>query len=61
MPRAFRLEGNEVAVKHLGTSVVLIPLNAGWDLLEQSLEEFEPGTRVVRNQPKAQQRKALEP
>lgn len=61
LPRAFRLEGTEVAVKHVGTSVLLIPLQAGWELLEESLEDFEPGTRIERNQPRSQERKALKP
>ncbi len=40
-PDGFHINSNEVYVKHLGKSVLLIPKDADpWDLLEASLDQF---------------------
>jgi len=62
LPRAYRMEGQEVAVRHFGTGgVLLLPLKGGWDTLEEALGEFEPGLKLRREQPAPQRRKALKP
>lgn len=59
LPRAYRFDGTEVAVRHFEGGVLLLPLRAGWDVLENSLEQFEPGTKLKREQPSPQRRAAL--
>jgi antitoxin VapB len=55
LPKAFRLAGNEVFIKKIGNAVVLIPEADPWETLFQSLEQFEPGFRLEREQPGGQQ------
>jgi antitoxin VapB len=46
------IEGNEVFVKRLGTSVLLIPKNADtWDLMADSLDQFIDDFMQERSQP----------
>lgn len=57
LPEGFHLDGDEVYVKHVGKSVLLIPKNADpWDLLSQSLGEFTDDFMRDRNQPPQQER-----
>lgn len=42
----------------VGDAVVLLPRTHSWDTLFQSLEQFEPGFKLERKQPKAQQKRA---
>lgn len=57
LPEGFHLDGNEVYVKHLGKSVLLIPKNADpWDLLEESLNQFTDDFMLDRCQPPQQHR-----
>jgi antitoxin VapB len=55
LPREYRFEGTEVMIKRVGSAVVLLPQEGGWDVLESALEEFEPGLELVRDQPAQQQ------
>jgi antitoxin VapB len=57
LPKDYRFDGTEVFIKRVGHAVVLLPQKAGWDVLAQSLEEFEPGVRIEREQPARQQRR----
>ena len=57
LPKEYRFDGTEVFIKRVGHAVVLLPQKAGWDVLAQSLEEFEPGIRIERGQPARQQRR----
>lgn len=57
LPREYRFTGTEVAVRHHAGGVLLLPLRAGWDVLEEAVRAFEPGTKLERAQP-AQQRRA---
>ena len=62
LPREFRLEGNEVFVKHFGNAVVLIPVQNSWDSLIGSLELFSSDFMQDRNQPNEEQlRETLRP
>ncbi len=61
LPREYRMEGQEVAVRHFGSGVLLLPLKAGWDTLEEALSDFEPGLKLRREQPAHQRRKTLKP
>jgi antitoxin VapB len=61
LPKEYRFEGTEVFVKHFGNGVLLLPKAEGWRLLEEALEEFEPGFRLERHQPPEQPREDLAP
>jgi len=58
LPKEYRFEGDEVLIKRVGDAVVLLPRTRSWDTLFQSLEQFEPGFKLERRQPKAQQKRA---
>lgn len=59
LPRAYRFDGTEVAVRHFEGGVLLLPLRAGWDVLENSLDAFEQGIKLKREQPAPQRRAPL--
>lgn len=56
LPKEYRLAGSEVAVKHFGSGVLLMPIDEPWDILEAALATFEPGFALVREQPETQTR-----
>ena len=58
LPKEYRFEGDEVLIKRVGDAVVLLPRTRSWDTLFESLEQFEPGFKLERRQPKAQQKRA---
>ena len=51
LPKEYRFQGSEVAVKHFGNGVLLLPIEDPWQLLEAGLEAFEPGFVLSREQP----------
>jgi antitoxin VapB len=60
LPEGFHIDGNEVYVKHLGKSVLLIPKDADpWDLMADSLDRFTDDFMLERLQPPPQQREGL--
>ncbi|MEW5967122.1 MAG: type II toxin-antitoxin system VapB family antitoxin [Pseudomonadota bacterium] len=61
LPRAYRFEGTEVLVKHFGGGVLLLPKDNPWDILEQALNEFEPGFEMERGSQAQPEREAIEP
>lgn len=56
LPKALRFEGEEVIARRFGNGVLLLPLDAPWQLLREALEEFEPGFQLQREQPEQQVR-----
>lgn len=58
LPKAYRLAGKEVFIKKVGNALVLIPEADPWESLFQSLEQFEPGLKLEREQPSAQHKRA---
>jgi len=58
LPKTYRFEGDEVLIKRVGRAVVLLPRAHAWDVLFDSLDQFEPGTRIERAQPQSQQKRA---
>jgi antitoxin VapB len=58
LPKAFRLAGTEVRIKKIGNALVLIPGNDPWQSLFDSLDQFEPGFRLEREQPERQRERA---
>jgi len=61
LPKEYRFQGSEVAVKHFGNGVLLLPIEDPWQLLEAGLEAFEPGFVLSREQPELQMRDAINP
>jgi antitoxin VapB len=62
LPKEFRFEGTEVHVRHVGGEVVLSarPLAKVQSLID-ALDAFEPGLRLAREQPEADNRVAIAP
>jgi antitoxin VapB len=57
LPDGFHIDGNEVYVKHIGKSVLLIPKDADpWDLMADSLDRFTDDYMEERSQPSQQDR-----
>jgi antitoxin VapB len=61
LPKAYRFEGAEVVVRHLGNGVLLLPMNDPWAMLDAALAAFEPGFQLAREQPPEQLREAIAP
>lgn len=55
LPKAYRFEGEEVLIKRVGAAVILFPQTHSWQTLFESLEQFEPGLKLQREQPEQQQ------
>lgn len=51
LPKEFRFEGSEVAIQHVGRGVLLLPMDDPWTALRESLDMFEPGFQIEREQP----------
>lgn len=58
LPKAYRFKGDEVLIKRVGNAVILLPRQDSWNPLLESLEQFEPGFKIQRNQPSRQQKRA---
>jgi antitoxin VapB len=56
LPKALRFEGDEVIAKRFGNGVLLLPIDAPWEVMRQALDEFEPGFELRRDQPAQQTR-----
>ncbi len=61
LPKEYRFQGSEVAVKHFGNGVLLLPIEDPWQMLEAGLDAFEPGFVLSREQPELQMRDAINP
>lgn len=61
LPKALRFEGTEVIARRFGNGVLLLPAQAPWALMEQALQEFEPGFELQREQPEQAARDDLQP
>lgn len=61
LPKAFRFQGQEVAVKHFGNGVLLLPIDNPWQILEEAIAEFqEVGMQLQREEQGEQVREALQ-
>ena len=60
LPKAFRFQGQEVAVKHFGNGVLLLPIDNPWQVLEEALTEFEPNFQLQRESQGEQVREELQ-
>lgn len=43
LPKAFRFNSSEVAIKSFGRGVLLMPIDNPWDVMLEAVNEFEPG------------------
>lgn len=59
LPKAFRFQGEEVAIKRLGNGVLLLPIHQPWQMLEEALQEFESGFQLEREAQIDQEREEL--
>jgi antitoxin VapB len=50
LPKALRFEGDEVIAKRFGSGVLLLPMEAPWELMREALEEFEEGFEMKRGE-----------
>jgi antitoxin VapB len=60
LPKEYRFHGTEVAVKHFGNGVLLLPLDDPWQTLKAGLAAFEPDFELSREQPEQQLRDAIQ-
>jgi len=56
LPQEFRLPGNQVYIKKIDNTVVLIPIENPWEPLINSLDKFSPDFLGNRDQPDNQDR-----
>ena len=59
LPKEFRFSGTQVFIKQLGNTVILIPENAPWQSLVDSLSLFSSDFMLDREQPETQVREDL--
>jgi antitoxin VapB len=52
LPEGYRFPGSKVYLKRVGSTVVLIPENAEWQSMFDSLDMFTPDFMSERDQPK---------
>lgn len=56
LPKSRRFDGKEVVAKRFGPGVLLLALEAPWSLMQEALDDFEPGFELQREQPPHQPR-----
>ena len=58
LPKEFRFDGDEVFIKRVGSSVVLLPEKNSWGALVDSLGQFTPEFMAKREQPTGKDKRA---
>ncbi|RKG38857.1 antitoxin [Acinetobacter rongchengensis] len=48
LPKAFRFNDIEVAIKSFGRGVLLMPIENPWDIMLEAVNEFETGFQLER-------------
>ena len=61
LPKEYRFTESEVTVQHFAGGVLLLPKNGLFAAISASLEGFEPGVQLVREQPQQQDREEIAP
>lgn len=56
IPKKYRFKGDEVYIKKVGNTVILIPYHAPWETLIDSLDIFSADFMENREQPPLQDR-----
>ncbi|MEX2526532.1 MAG: AbrB/MazE/SpoVT family DNA-binding domain-containing protein [Gemmatimonadota bacterium] len=57
LPLELRFAGEEVIARRFGSGVLLLPMEAPWEIMKEALGEFEPGFEITREQPEVPKRK----
>jgi antitoxin VapB len=60
LPKEFRFEGQEVYIRRIGRSVLLVPKDDPWREMIDSLEKFSDDFMGEREQPDLQERNFFE-
>jgi len=48
LPKVFRFNSNEVAIKSFGPGVLLLPIENHWNIMIEAVNEFEAGFQLER-------------
>jgi len=56
LPKEFRFSSDRVYIKRMGNAVILLPYQASWDTLLESLTHFSADFMSERAQPPVQER-----
>lgn len=48
LPKEFRFNQDEVAIKSFGNGVLLLPLENPWQLMQEAVNEFEGDFQLIR-------------
>lgn len=59
LPKAFRIEGEEVFIKKMGTATILFPVTNPWKSLINSLNKFSKDFMETREQSAQQKREEM--
>lgn len=59
LPKAFRFDTSEVAIKSFGRGVLLMPIENPWDIMWEAINEFEPDFVLERAEQGEQVREEL--
>ena len=57
LPKEFRVDASELAIRREGDSLVLTPVNDDWTRFFSLLQDFENVESIERNQPNGQQKR----
>lgn len=55
LPKEFRVNASELAIRKEGDAIVLTPINGDWERFFSLLQDFENVDLIERNQPDVQQ------
>lgn len=58
LPKEFRFDGDKVFIKRVGNAIVLLPYQASWQVLFDSLDDFSEDFMDQRNQPSTPKRES---
>lgn len=56
LPKEYRFQGDRVYLKRVGNALILLPYDAPWQTLIDSLDQFSPDFMEQREQPAPQER-----
>lgn len=59
LPKEYQLKGEEVYIKRIGTSIILLPKDDPWGALVDSLDRFSDDFLAERVQPTQEDREPL--
>ena len=60
IPKEYHINESELAIKKIGTTIILFPKSSPWAHLEQGVAEFTPDYMADgRNQPEMQEREGF--